>query len=61
MICYLRAGSEEGQSVEKAKTGDTMAERERERGLSSAQIKRRAGLASITLLIGPHLFASRGV
>lgn len=47
--------------MEKAKTGDTMAERERERGLSSAQIKRRAGLASITLLIGPHLFASRGV
>ena len=26
--CYLRAGSEEGQSVEKAKTGDTMSERE---------------------------------
>lgn len=31
------------------------------RGLSSAQIKRRVGLASITLLIGPHLSARRGV
>lgn len=32
-------------------------EREREGGFSSSRIKRRVGLASITLLIGPHLFA----
>lgn len=35
-------------------------ERERDKGLSSSQIKRRAGLAAITLLIGPHLFCLVG-
>lgn len=45
-------------------TGDMIAgvgSLEGARGLSSAQIKRRVGLASITLLIGPHLSARRGV
>lgn len=38
-----------------------MVEGRRERGLSSSQIKGKAGLAAITILIGPHLFALRGV
>lgn len=60
---YPKAGSERGQHVERERQETWWfreGERERERDLSSSQIKRRAGLAAITLLIGPHLFASRG-
>lgn len=62
--CYLNTSSVGGQSVEGWGTGDVIAGvggLEGARGLSSAQIKRTVGLASITLLIGPHLSARRGV